>query len=128
MEQKALRILRRNLDAFIKADPVDVIFTRPTQVQNVSTGGWIKGTPVTLPPQQFRFVPFKRRLSDQTQNTQDGPLRLGDYIIIGKYSVDVEIGDEFGYNARNYRVKDIEPKTDDRSLTDRVTVSLEVRD
>lgn len=128
MDQKALPTLRRNLNEFINADPVMVSFARPAQVQNVSTGGWVRGAVSTLNPQQFRLVPFKRRMSDSIQNTQDGPLRLADYILVGRYNVDVEVGDEFTHNGLLYNVTEIEPKTDNRATTDRVTIALAIRD
>ena len=127
MERYALLTLRRNLAEFISVDPVNISLVRTPQVFNPSTGSWTKGSPVTLNPQQFRLVPFKRRLSDTTQNTQDGALNVADYTIVGRYNVDVEKGDEFAHNGLNYRVIDLEPKSDDRSQTDRVVAALEIR-
>src|SRR6266576_5544639 len=125
MDQQGLLILRRNLDAFIRADPVMVTFTRSTPVQTL-TGSHTKGNPTPINPQQFRFVPFKRRLSKSISNTQDGPLSLTEYVLVGRHNVDVQKGDEFSHNNRNYKVTEIEPRTDDRSTTDRVTIALEV--
>lgn len=127
MSKKGLLILRRNLDAFIKADPVMITFSRPVQV-STPAGGWKPGVPVTIPAQQLRFVPFKRRMSNDVQNTQDGPLQQGNYILVGRYNTDVKKGDEFSYNSLDYKVIQIEPKSDDRSQTDRVTIALEVRE
>jgi hypothetical protein len=127
MDQQGLLILRRNLDAFIRADPVNVVFSRSTPVQTLA-GGHTKGVPTQLASQQFRFVPFKRRLSSSINNTQDGPLSVTEYVLVGRHNVDVQKGDEFFHNSRNYKVTEIEPRTDDRSTTDRVTIALEVRD
>lgn len=126
MEIGALPILRRNLSAFISADPVSIVLTRSTQVKTLA-GGTTKGMPVSLPPQQFRLVPFKRRLSNEIQNTQDGNLKLASYVLVGRYNVDVQRGDEFDHNGESYTVVDIEPKTNDRLNTDRVSCSLEIR-
>lgn len=127
MDKRGLKILRRNLDAFIKADPIEVTLSRPTKV-DAGNGGWKPGIPVTLNPQQMRLVPFKRRVSDDVQNTQDGQLMLAPYILVGRYNIDVQKGDEFTHNDLSYRVHSIEPKSNDRTQTDRVTLVLEVRD
>ncbi len=126
MGSAELLLRRRNLDAFIRADPVTITFSRPTQV-NTGNGGWKPGTPTVLPPQQMRFVPFKRRLSDEIVNTQDGYQMYGEYVLVGRPNIDAEKGDEFDHNGLHYRVKDIEPKSDDRAQSDRVSLLLEVR-
>jgi len=127
MDKQGLKILRKNLDAFIKADPVQITLSRPTQV-DTGNGGWKPGIPLTLNPQQMRLVPFKRRVSDDVQNTQDGQLMLATYILVGRYNVDAQKGDEFSHNDVNYRIHSVEPKSNDRANTDRVTLVLEVRD
>lgn len=123
----ALLALRRNLDAFIRADPVTLVLQRPNKIQT-SAGGVITSDPAPLPPQQFRLAPFKRRQSNDIQNTQDGYLRLGEYVLVGRHNADVEKGDTFEYNNLIYRVREVEPRTDQRATTDRVSAALEVRD
>lgn len=118
---------RLNLDAFIKADPVDIVIKRSVVTQTLA-GGQIKGPPTSLPSQQMRLVPFKRRVNKDVQNTQDGLLRVADYILVGRWNIDVQKGDEFSHGGLNYKVCDLEPKTLDRTGTDRVVCTLEVRD
>jgi len=127
VDRKGLMVMRRNLDAFIRSDPTMITLVRTAKVQT-SAGGWVKGTSTPIPAQQMRFVPFKRRMSDAVNNTQDGPLSLAEYILVGRYNVDVQKGDEFDYNGLHHSVTQIEPKTQDRAQTDRVTIALEIRD
>ena len=124
MDLKALPLLRRNVDAFIKADPVELVLNRVQRVPTAA-GGYTEETYDT-PPQQFRLVPFKRRLTNQEANTQDGPIPHLDYVLVGRYNVDVEKGDFFDLNGDRWRVVGVEPNTDRRSRTDRVSAQLEV--
>lgn len=127
MDRTGLKILRLNLDAFIRADPVMITLSRPNKVAT-DNGSWTYGTPTPVDPQQMRLVPFKRRVSDDVKDTDDGQNKLANYILTCHYNVDAQPGDEFSHNNVNYRVRDIEPKTNDRTSTDRVTLILEVRD
>lgn len=125
MDRKALPILRRNVSAFIKADPVTIELQRVTR-ESTPAGGWVEGDAEPVPPQEFRLVPFKRRLTQQTVNTQDGPIPHLDYVLVGRHDVDVERGDFFDLNDDRWRVVGVEPNTDRRSRTDRVTAHIEV--
>lgn len=124
MDKRALLMLRRNINAFIKADPVELSLNR---IQKVDTpaGGWTEES-YDIPPQEFRLVPFKRRLTNQEANTQDGPIPHLSYSIVGRYNVDIEKGDFFDLNGDRWRVVGVEPNTDRRDRTDRVVAQLEV--
>lgn len=125
MDKRALPILRRNVAAFIKADPVVLELSRVNRVETPA-GGWTEGEPDVLPPQEFRLVPFKRRLTLQTANTQDGPIPHLSYTLVGRHNVDVERGDFFDLNGDRWRVVGVEPNTDRRDRTDRVVAEIEV--
>jgi hypothetical protein len=119
LDLKALPMLRKNLDAFIRADPLMISLARSVKIQT-DAGGWVKGPPVILAPQQFRIGWFTRRLSKSVNNTAEGYISVQSYIIIGRWDVDLLRDDEFDYQGNHYIVDEVEPKTDDRTHTDRV--------
>jgi hypothetical protein len=122
----AMRIMRKNLLAFINADPADIQFQRQNNVQT-SNGGWKKGTPTTLEPQRCRLVTFKRRLSNFTEQTVAGVIPVMDYTLVCKTNVDIQRDDEFDYHGDHYIVISIEPKMEeDRARTDRVVAQLRI--
>jgi hypothetical protein len=124
MDVRAMPMLRRNVDAFIKADPVTISLQRVVRV-DTPAGAWTEEF-YELPPQEFRLVPFKRRLTSQESNTQDGAIPHLSYSIVGRYTVDIAKGDIFDLNGDRWRVVGVEPNTDRRSRTDRVVAELEV--
>lgn len=125
LDLKAMPTMRQNMKEFIKADPISIVLTRPT-LTHTAAGGYIKGAPATITRQQFRLVPFKRRLSNQQITTEMGNVALLDYVLVGYWNADIRRDDEFEYNGDNYRVVSIEPKADDRTKTDRVVVQIEI--
>lgn len=119
-----LKVMRRVVQGFIRADEIEIIFTRPTKVQSDS-GGWTEGSPIVLDAQKFRVVPFKRRLVHQEANTQDGAIPLVPYVLVGRPDVDVQRDDEFDWNGKHCKVVGVEAMTVDDS--DRVSVEFEAR-
>ncbi len=119
-----LKVMRRTVGAFIRAEEIDIIFTRPTKVQGTS-GGWTEGAPQVLDAQKFRVVPFKRRLVHQESDTQDGAIPLVPYVLVGRPGVDVQRDDEFTWNGKDCKVVGVEAMTLDDS--DRVSVEFEAR-
>lgn len=125
LDLKAMPTLRQNLKEFIKADPISIVLTRPT-LTKTAAGGYIAGAPTFITRQQFRLVPFKRRLSGMQTATEIGNAALLDYVLVGYWNANIRRDDEFEYNGDNYRVVSIEPKSDDRTKTDRVVVQIEI--
>lgn len=125
LDLKAMPTMRANLLEFIKADPIFLVLSRPT-LTKTTAGGWVKGVPRSLPRQMFRLTPFKRRLSNMQVTNQAGSIPNLDYVLVGKHTADIRRDDEFDYNGDHYRVVSVEPKTDDRTRTDRVVAQLEV--
>lgn len=123
LDLKALPVLRRNMAAFIAADPLMISLIR-TPLVETAAAGYVKGSPVTLAPQQFRLGTFKRRLTPYTAITANGQIPVMSYILIGRYTADIQRDDEFYLNGDHYTVISIEPKTDDRSRSDCVEVEL----
>jgi hypothetical protein len=125
LDLKALPVLRKNMDAFIRADPVRISLVRTEKIKTPA-GGYISGPATTLAPQQFRIGWFKRRLYDFKQEPAEGKVPVVQYMLIGRHSVDLLAEDEFDYNGDHYMVTAVEPKTNDRSRTDRVVGILRV--
>lgn len=124
MDIKALPLLRKNLDSFIRADPVNISLVR-SRKQKTPAGGYIKEAAITLNPQQFRLVPFQRRLFEFTNPGQvSGYVPNLRYALIGRWNVDILRDDEFDYNGDHYKVVSVEPKTNARSTTDRVVAEV----
>lgn len=117
---------RRQVLAFIKAQPLLIRLLRPAMT-DTAAGGRIEGDPVELDWQRFRLVPFKRRLTRQTVDTQDGDIPLTEYVLVGAHNADVQTDDYFEYQGRTWRVVGVEPKLMDDARADRRVVELEVR-
>lgn len=126
LDLKAMPTLRANMLEFIKSDPIYIIFSRPTLTET-NAGGWVRGQPTTLTRQIFRLVPFKRRLSNMQITTTSGNTAKEEYVLVGLWNANVRRDDEFDYNGDHYRVVSIEPKSDDRSRTDRIMVQIEIQ-
>lgn len=124
MDKKALPLLRKNLDAFIRADPVTITLIRSQKLKSAA-GGYTKGLPQDITPQQFRLVTFQRRLYSFTNTGQvSGYVPVLKYVLIGRYNCDIQRDDEFYLNGNHYKVSSIEPKTADSATTDRVVAEL----
>lgn len=118
---------RRTLAAYIQADPVTISLIRYPRVDNGS-GGWRKGAPQNVNPQVMRLVPYKRRLTNLTDHTADGDIPNVQYSLVATVDVDAERWDEFFMNNQWFKIMGIEPKTQDRAISDRVTILIEIRD
>jgi len=130
MEQSELKALRRVMHKFIDADSVMISFTRIPKTDS-GNGGWIDGTPTSTTSQEFRLVPFKRRLTEQEKNTQDGDIPILPYVLVGNWDCDVLRDDTFTFviegDDRDCIVVGVEPKSADRNSNDRVVVEFEMR-
>lgn len=109
MNQAELVMRRRNVLAFIQADPVNVVITREAAaVKDNTTGGYDKGTISTLTAQQFRIVQNKRRYNSGVINAEAGELPHTDYLMLGTYDNNLRVDDEFTSYGVNYKVKGIQ--------------------
>jgi len=126
MPDVELLSMRRQMDAFIAAQPLVLRLNRPVMTATAA-GGYLEGEPEVLSPQRFRLVPFKRRFTHQVVDTQDGDIPLTQYVLVGKFNANVQTDDYFEYKGTTYRVVGVEPKSLDDSRSDRRVVELEVR-
>lgn len=96
---------RRQIEAFVRAEPVLVSLRRPHEVVT-DAGGRVPDDTLTLPEQTFRFVPFKRRLTREWGFSDDGEATKNvDWILVGAYDADVQTDDWFNKDDIKYQVK-----------------------
>lgn len=115
--------LRKVMAAFIKADGRSITLQRPS-FSHTGSGGYVKGSFQALPPQVFRLVMYRRRLTDLTTPKADGEVPTLPYVLVGVYNSNIQRMDEFTLDNAYYRVQGIEPHTNDRVHTDRVVAQL----
>jgi len=111
MNHTELVMRRRNVLAFIQADPVQIVFTRDGEPTKTAAGGLVPGVPSVLPQQQARIVQNKRRYNNGLVNSEAGDIPHTDYLLIGMHTLDVEVGDRFTWLGEHYEVTGIhEPR------------------
>jgi hypothetical protein len=123
MDATMAKELRAVMEEFIRADGRMISLQRP-EFSRTDTGGYAKGNYSSLPPQLFRLVPYRRRLTDLTTPRADGEVPTLPYVLVGLYNSNIQRMDEFTLDGVFYRVQGIEPHTNDRAHTDRVVVQL----
>jgi hypothetical protein len=124
MDLKAMPMLRKNLKAFIMADPRSIVVFRPQKTET-DNGSWTEGSPEELEPQIFRLTPMKRRLSGMEVTTQDGSIPIQDEVLVGFHTADIQADDEFDLEGDHYKVVQVVPKLNrDRDKADRVVAQL----
>lgn len=107
---------RRQIDALINADPVDVVFHRRTRVSTPG-GGWKYGEEVEVndgEPQEATLIPFKRRMTEFLVNTEIGEVPDLPYVLLGRHDLDVQPDDWFIVNGEKLEVKTIDLKREVR--------------
>ena len=91
-------LLRRNAQAFINAQPLDIQLNRPVK-ETTETGGIVRAGDETLEVQRFRWIPFKRRLTWEKIFSPQGigreQLNKVQYILEGSHNADIREGDWF---------------------------------
>lgn len=127
MDKKMIGPLRKIMAEFIAADSRSIQLRRPT-LEKTPTGGFKKGNWSTLAAQDFRLVPYKRRLTDLVSLKADGEIPHLMYVLVGKWDCDVQRMDEFVLDGAYYRVQAKEPHTAVQQYTDRKVAQLVVLD
>lgn len=95
MNHAEMLMRRRNVHAFIKADPVNIVIQRLSAPTPSPAGGLVPGTPSNLPPQEARIVLNKRRYNNGVVNAEAGEIPHTDYLLIMEYMRDVQVDDIF---------------------------------
>lgn len=127
MDRKMIGPLRKVMAEFIRADKRDIALRRPL-FEKTDTGGYLKTNWSILPEQEFRLVPYKRRLSDLIKVVDAGDIPHINYVLVGFYNCDIQVADEFELDGAYYQVEGIEPHTANPDYTDRVVAQLMVLD
>ena len=95
---------RRQVDAMIKADPVNVVIRRREKIFQVDNS-WRWSSEVSLLPQEALLVPFKRRLSEMLVNTELGDLVELPYVLLGRWDFDGRKDDRFNWAGDEFVIK-----------------------
>jgi hypothetical protein len=104
---------RRQVQAEINSDPVEILPSRRTKVDD-GAGGWrYAGPPTPIDkPLRVLIAPAKRRLSDMVVNTELGQVIDYPYIVLARHDADIERDDTFFWQGEEYQVKSIHIKTE----------------
>ena len=89
MRKTELVMRRKNVKAFIEADPIrNLVVTRATEATRTAAGGYLAGVKQTLPPQDkvFRIVQNVRRYDPGNINSEAGDVTDSRYNIVGIYT------------------------------------------
>jgi len=115
MNRIELLMRRRNVTAFIDADPVDVVFSRATRVRTPA-GGWVEGPRTPLSSQRARIIDSVRRFADTQVNTEAGNIPITAKILIGLYNMDIEVGDDFTLDGAQWEVTAVKDSREERTI------------
>lgn len=107
MNPLEMMMRRRNVAAFIKADPVFIIVSRAGAPEKSPAGGWVPTASSALPQQQARIVLNKRRFNNGIVNSEAGDIPHTDYLLIGNHDLNLEEEDSFLWQGRHYKVTGI---------------------
>lgn len=127
MDRPMAEALRKVMKAFIAADSRSIQLQRPV-LEKTPTGGFKKAAWEVRPAQNFRLVPYKRRLTDIVKTMANGEIPYLLYVMVGEYNADIQRMDEFELDGAYYRVQGLEPHTAVEQYTDRKVAQLVVLD
>ena len=108
MKPVELMMQRRQVAAWKVARSVELVLTRYTRTAD-GAGGWTRTNPQTLMPQKFRIVVFKRRLTQFMDNIEEGNVPNLSYTVVGPPDADIEVGDTFVFEGKDYEVEAVDP-------------------
>lgn len=107
MNPMELAMRRKNVRAFIDADPFPLVISRAAErVKNPETGGWVLPTPSRTPlsGQRARIVQNVRRYTAGIVNSEAGDIPHTNYLLIGMHTLDVKVDDEFEWLGETYHI------------------------
>lgn len=100
---------RRQVNAEIRTDPVEVSMIRRTKVE-VPGGGWRWSAPTPQPKIEVLIMPAKRRMSDMQVNTEMGDIVDYPFILLARHDADIRRDDEFVWEGDRFEVMQIHIK------------------
>lgn len=107
MNPMEMMMRRRNVAAFIKADPVFITVSRAGEPVKSPAGGWVQASSAALLPQRARIVLNKRRFNNGIVNSEAGDIPHTDYLLIGKHTLNLKEEDSFLWQGQHYKVTGI---------------------
>lgn len=109
LQQVEKIMARRQVNQLILDDPEMIVFIRTEKIKQLDNS-YVDGPPLPLPPQQVCFIPFKRRLTESIINSEFGEIPGQPYVLLGRYTLDIERDDEFTWQGDKYIVKSLDVK------------------
>lgn len=109
MNQTEMLMRRRNVGAHIDADPVSIQFSRKGPSTRTAAGGLVPGVTSTLAPQRAAIIQGKRRYDPGLVNAEPGEIPDTQYLLLGRYNLDVQVDDTFFWRGDRYKVVGIHP-------------------
>lgn len=105
MNHAELVMRRRNVYAFIMADPIELVVVRPMPpVKNPETGGYLPSSETTLEPAIARIVQNVNRFNNGAENAEAGSIPNSEYRLIARHDVDLQPDDRFKWRGQWYKV------------------------
>lgn len=92
MNAEELRIYRLNTKAFIDADPISLVL-RTRGSSRTPSGGVALQETAPRPEQTFKLIMQSPAGGSIEQRTEDGTERRVEYVLLGEWDAQVEIGD-----------------------------------
>lgn len=87
-----LAIQRQNTEEFINSNPMPIVLTRRGNTRTV-TGAYEHPDGRLLPTQLFKLIMVSPSGGSIEQRSDDGTERRIDFVLLGNYDADVQIGD-----------------------------------
>ncbi len=109
MNHAELVMRRRNVWAFIQADPVKIELKHDPEPTKTASGGLVKGPAITRAPQIARIVQNVRRYDNGLINSEAGYIPNTMYLLIARHNFLVEVNDTFLWLNNHWRVSGIHP-------------------
>lgn len=109
MNHTELVMRRRNVQAFIDADPVQITITRAGDKELTAAGGTVRGDPTTIPEQQARIVQAKRRYDNGLINSEAGYIPHTEYLLIANHRANVAKDDKFIWRGDTWTITGVHP-------------------
>lgn len=111
MNRTELLMARRQVDAEIKSDPVNVQMVRRAK-EDVPGGGWKWGSPTPGPILQVLIMPAKRRMSEMQVNTELGDVIDYPFILLARHTADIRRDDTFTWEGDEFEVQQVHIKAE----------------
>lgn len=106
MPRDNIKLLKRQTDEFIEANPMDVLL-RYSDLTKDDTGGWTASDDEPRNngrPQRARLVSQLTGAQGLVRETVDGREVQASHVLIGEHDMDIGIGDKFTMNTKDYEV------------------------